>query len=80
MVVAVAAGQTPKLPATVRSLDLDTGKVTDVAVKWEAMAENIEAGTHTIRGDAQVQVQEKGRGKAMTRVTAVVHVAPHAQN
>jgi hypothetical protein len=78
--VAAVAGEPPKLPATVRSLDPATGKVSDVPVKWLAAPEKIEAGTHTIRGDAQVQVPEKGRGKAMTHVTAIVHVAPAVQN
>jgi arabinogalactan endo-1,4-beta-galactosidase len=72
--VAAASGQAPKLPATVRSLDLATGQVSDVAVKWEAVPEKPEAATYTVRGEAQVQVPEKGRGKAMTQVTAVVHV------
>jgi arabinogalactan endo-1,4-beta-galactosidase len=78
--VAAAAGQAPKLPATVRSLDLATGRVGDVPVNWEALPGTIDAGTHIIRGDAQVQVQEKGRGKGMTQVTAIVRVAPPVQN
>lgn len=68
-------GQTPKLPATVRSLDLATGRVSDVAVTWEPVPDKTDTATFTVRGQAQVQVPEKGRGKAMTQVTAVAHVA-----
>lgn len=67
-------GQTPPLPATVRSLDLATGRISDVAVKWEALPDASSAPTFTVRGEAQVQTPAKGRGKAMTQVTAVVHV------
>jgi arabinogalactan endo-1,4-beta-galactosidase len=72
--VAASAGQAPPLPATVRSLDLATGKVSDVAVKWEAVPEKAGAGSYSVRGEAQVEAPEKGRGKAMTQVIAVVDV------
>jgi arabinogalactan endo-1,4-beta-galactosidase len=74
--VAAPAGQPPLLPTTVRSLDLATGQITDVPVKWEAAAEKPAGGAYTVRGEAQVQVPEKGRGKAMTEVIAVVNGAP----
>jgi arabinogalactan endo-1,4-beta-galactosidase len=70
--VAAISGQATKLPATVRSLDLATGQVSDVPVKWEVIPDKPEA-TYTVRGEAQVQVPEKGRGKAMTQVTALVN-------
>jgi arabinogalactan endo-1,4-beta-galactosidase len=73
IVVSAASGQAPKLPATVRSLDLTSGQVSDVAVKWEPLPEKPESTTYTVRGEAQVQVPEKGRGKAMTQVIATVH-------
>jgi arabinogalactan endo-1,4-beta-galactosidase len=73
--VPATAGQAPKLPATVRSLDLATGQISDVSVKWEPLPDNIGPGTHTVRGEAQVQSPEKGRGKPMTQVTALVNVA-----
>jgi arabinogalactan endo-1,4-beta-galactosidase len=74
--VAASAKQPPELPATVRSLDLATGGVDDVSVKWEPLPENLEAGlTYTVRGETQVQVPAEGRGKPMTQVTAVIHVA-----
>ncbi len=72
--IGATSGQTPKLPTTVRSLDLATGQVSDVAVKWEPIPDKSDTATYTVRGEAQVQVPEKGRGKAMTQVTAVVHV------
>jgi hypothetical protein len=74
--VAASSGQAPKLPATVRSLDLATGQVSEVAVKWEAAVPgNADTATYSVRGEAQVQVPEKGRGKAMTQVTAIVNVS-----
>ena len=36
---------------------------------------NEEKATYTVRGEAQVQAPEKGRGKAMTQVTALVNTA-----
>ena len=73
--VGATSGQTPKLPTTVRSLDLATGQVSDVAVQWEPLPDKIETATYTVRGEAQVQTPEKGRGKVMTQVNATVHVA-----
>jgi arabinogalactan endo-1,4-beta-galactosidase len=69
--VSAAPGQAPKLPATVRSLDLATGRVSNVPVKWEATAAT--ARSYTVRGEAQVQVPAKGRGQAMTQVFATVN-------
>lgn len=73
--VGAISGQTPGLPATVRSLDLATGQVSDVAVKWEPVPDKIDTATYTVRGEAQVQAPQKGRGKVMTQVNATVHVA-----
>ena len=74
--VATKQGQTPELPATVRSLDLATGRASDVPVRWEPLPGDPSAAgaSYTVRGEAQVQVPEQGRGKAMTQVTAVVGV------
>jgi arabinogalactan endo-1,4-beta-galactosidase len=73
--VAATPGKTPILPATVRSLDLSTDKFSAVAVKWEALPDKPATATYTVHGEAQVQAPEKGRGKAMTQVTALVNTA-----
>jgi len=72
--VATTSDQTPKLPATVRSLDLATGQISDVPVTWEPGSDKTDAGTYTVRGEANVQASGKGRGQAMTQVHATVHV------
>ncbi len=69
--VAAPAGGDPALPETVRSLDPATGEVREVPVKWEPLPENAGAGD-TVRGEAQVEVPEEGRGAAMTSVTAIL--------
>ena len=73
--VSATSGQTPRLPVTVRSLDLATGQVSDVAVRWEPVPDKTDTATYTVRGEAQVQAPEEGRGKVMTRVSATVYVA-----
>jgi hypothetical protein len=73
--VAAPSGQTPNLPATVRSLDLATDQVSNVPVKWGPLPDKPNATSYTVRGEAQVQAPEKGRGKAMTQVTATVRIA-----
>ena len=69
--VTAAPGQAPRLPATVRSLDLATGQISNVPVRWEA-APGVASGSYTVRGEAQVQVSGKGRGLPMTEVVATV--------
>lgn len=71
--VVATAGQAPKLPATVRSLDLATGRVSNVTVKWEAVPAAAGDG-YTVRGEAQVQTPRSGRGQVMRLVTATVHM------
>jgi hypothetical protein len=44
-------------------------------VKWEALPDKPATATYTVHGEAQVQAPEKGRGKAMTQVTALVNTA-----
>jgi arabinogalactan endo-1,4-beta-galactosidase len=68
--VTAAAGQAPKLPATVRSLDLTTGQVSNVPVRWEASTAT--AGSYTVRGEAQAPISGKGRGQPMSQVIATV--------
>jgi hypothetical protein len=72
--VGATSGQTPKLPTTVRSLDLATGQISDVDVKWEPVPDKTGTATFTVRGEAKVQAPEKGRGKVMTQVNATVHI------
>jgi arabinogalactan endo-1,4-beta-galactosidase len=67
-----SSGQTPTLPATVRNLDLATGQVSDVGVDWEPLPDKTGTATYTVRGQAKVHALEKGRGKVMTQVNAVV--------
>ena len=69
--VTATAGQAPRLPATVRSLDLASGQISNVTVKWEPVPGGI-AGRYTVRGEAQVQAPQKGRGQAMKQVMATV--------
>jgi arabinogalactan endo-1,4-beta-galactosidase len=73
--VPATSGQPPRLPATVRSLDLATGRISDLAVKWEPLPANTDAATYTVRGEAQVLTPDKRRGKPRTHVIAIVHVA-----
>ncbi|MCO6044033.1 glycosyl hydrolase 53 family protein [Aeoliella sp. ICT_H6.2] len=75
--VATTQGQTPKLPATVRSLDLTTGQVSDVPVQWSPQpdAPDTPGATYSVHGEAQVKEPEHGRGKVMTEVTAVISIA-----
>ena len=74
--VVAEEGETADLPDTVKSLDLATGEVKDVQVDWDE--EDIETGkmdedgNYTVDGVADVTVPSEGRGKAMTKVTAVV--------
>ena len=74
VVVVARVGQPARLPATVRSLDLSTGDVTDVAVEWQPLPELSKTGTYTVQGVAQVQAPKSGRGIPMTAVTAFVDV------
>jgi len=76
--VAAARGEMPELPATVRSLDLATGQISDVPVDWGPLSDAFDTAgaNYTVRGEARVQAPEHGRGKAMTQVTAVIDVAP----
>jgi len=74
--VATLPGVAPVLPATVKSLDVATGEITDVAVEWDVIdpAAYAEAGTFTVSGKAVVTVPAEGRGKAMDDVTATISV------
>jgi arabinogalactan endo-1,4-beta-galactosidase len=69
-------GQAPALPATVKSLDVATGAVSDVPVTWNAVdpASYAQPGTFTVKGVAAPSVPATGRGQAMTAVTATVDV------
>ena len=69
-------GAAPALPATVKSLDLATGAVSDVPVTWAPVdpADYANAGAFTVKGIAAVSVPSAGRGQAMTAVTATVDV------
>jgi len=71
--VAAVAGRAPRLPATVRSLDLATEQVSNVPVKWEPVPDRTATGNYTVRGEAQAPSIGKGRGQAMTQVIATVH-------
>jgi arabinogalactan endo-1,4-beta-galactosidase len=70
--VTAASGKAPNLPATVRSLDLATGRISKVAVRWEPVPAGAASGSYTVRGQAQAPTSGKGRGRAMTEVIAVV--------
>jgi arabinogalactan endo-1,4-beta-galactosidase len=69
-------GRAPALPATVKSLDVATGAITNVPVVWSAVdpASYAQPGTFTVHGVAQPTVPATGRGQAMTAVTATVDV------
>ena len=69
-------GAPPQLPATVKSLDVQTGASSDVPVVWDQVdpAQYAAPGTFTVHGTAQVSVPAAGRGQAMTAVTATVDV------
>jgi arabinogalactan endo-1,4-beta-galactosidase len=71
--VVAAPGQAPKLPATVKSLDLATGQIADVAVRWEPVPASA-TGAYTVRGEAEIQPSAKGRGQPMREVVATVYV------
>ncbi len=76
--VLTTVGQAPKLPATVKSLDLATGEISDVAVKWGRANAPTTSGTYTVSGTASVTVPSEGKGKAMDQVTATVTVLPNS--
>ncbi|HZC72591.1 MAG TPA: glycosyl hydrolase 53 family protein [Jatrophihabitans sp.] len=73
---ATPAGVAPDLPATVHSLDLQSGAMSDVNVSWDPVdpASYASPGSFTVHGSANVTVPGTGRGIAMTAVTATVDV------
>jgi arabinogalactan endo-1,4-beta-galactosidase len=80
--VATDKGAAPDLPATVKSVDLQTGVTSAVAVAWDPIdpASYASAGTFTVNGTASVTVPETGRGVAMNAVTATVEVTDAGAN
>jgi hypothetical protein len=73
---ATAVGVAPALPATVKSMDVATGAVSDVPVVWDAVdsSQYQKEGSFTVKGRAQAAVPSAGRGAAMTAVSATVDV------
>ncbi|HCC35393.1 MAG TPA: hypothetical protein DEQ02_07085 [Ruminococcaceae bacterium] len=64
------------LPATIKSLDVATGAITNVPVVWDSFDNSVftNGGSITVSGTADVTVPEEGRGKEMTAVTATLKV------
>lgn len=80
--VGTCKGVSPVLPATVKSLDLQSGVTSDVGVTWDAVdpATYASQGTFTVHGTGSVTVPAAGRGVAMKAVTATVEVIPGSRS
>ena len=78
--VATPVGKAPALPESIQSLDVATGTVSSVPVKWDDIDASAyaQAGEFTVSGKADVTVPGEGRGQAMTAVTATVVVLDRA--